>query len=55
MADYRLTMHEALHSFPIAVALSLLPAAQERRGAEVHGPDFADRAAAARLAAEAPP
>lgn len=28
----------------MALALALQPAAQERRGQRVHGPDFADRA-----------
>lgn len=46
VAEYHYTAHHALHHVPLALALSLMPAARERRGGQVSGPDFADRAAA---------
>lgn len=49
MADYHYTAHEAMHRVPLALALSLMPAARERRGGQNHGEDFADRAASAAI------
>lgn len=49
MADYHYSGHDAMHRVPLALALSLLPAARERRGGQNHGEDFADRAASAEV------
>lgn len=44
MAEYHQTSFEALYRTPMALALALQPAAQERRGQQSGGPDFADQA-----------
>lgn len=44
MAEYHQTSFHALYRTPMALALALQPAAQERRGQRSVGPDFADQA-----------
>ena len=42
MHDYHLSLFDAMHRFPIVVAIALWPARAERLGDDQGGPDWAD-------------